>query len=82
MADLSKLKLRRGTIKGQLTRAKSFLDNVDTSNLSEIDIIQLKSRLDIVEPILSQFEDVQLDIESLLLLSKDDDNEIDQIIQN
>lgn len=72
MAELTKLKLKRGNIKGQLTRISTFYDTVDPEHLTEYQISQLKTRLDRAEPLLSQFEDVQGEIESGLCESEQD----------
>lgn len=85
MADLHRLKLKRGAIKGQLTRTKSYIDTLDLTEISELELIQVKARLDSVEPLLSQFEDIQADIESHMVLeltAKDADVDIDAIIND
>lgn len=66
MSELNKLKLKRGNIKGQLTRISRYYNSVDPNNLTDLDVGQLEVRLDRAEPLLSHFENVQDDIESLL----------------
>lgn len=71
MSELTKLKLKRGNIKGQLTRVSTYCDTVDPADLTEYQISQLKTRLDRAEPLLSQFEDIQGEIESVLCESEE-----------
>lgn len=65
MSELNKLKLKRGTIKGQLKRVRNYIESVDQNNLTNLVLGQLRIRLDRAEPLLSQFEDVQCDIDIL-----------------
>lgn len=63
MSTLNKLKLKRGSIKGHITRLKSYFDTLDLNNVAELEVAQLRSRLDRAEALLCQFEDIQNDIE-------------------
>nr|CAI5818359.1 unnamed protein product [Callosobruchus analis] len=53
------LKLKRGALKGQLTRFANFLNEITEST----DINELVARLKKIEPILETFESVQIEIE-------------------
>ncbi|XP_050293842.1 uncharacterized protein LOC126734313 [Anthonomus grandis grandis] len=81
MEDLRKLKIKRGNIKGYLTRTKSFLDSIDLDYLTELNLIQIKTRLDNVEPLLCQFNDVQSDIECQMTLESQSDEDSSKIFE-
>ncbi|EZA62818.1 hypothetical protein X777_01848 [Ooceraea biroi] len=57
--ELSKLKKRRGAVKASLTRFKAFLENYS----AERDHSVLKIRFEKAKSLLSEFEDVHLEIE-------------------
>lgn len=63
------LRIKRGSLKGRLTRFASYLDGVDVDSP---DIIQLKNRIVQLEPVLDQFEQIQIELE--LLEPEDSDN--------
>lgn len=58
-SDLSQLKIRRGQLKSQLTRFQSFLNEIGSSNKT-----QLKLRKEKVEKIWDEFDNVQSHIEA------------------
>lgn len=60
-SDLKSLTLKRGHLKGQLTRFTNFLANF--SDQSEI--MELQSRLERVEPLFGEFNQLQMQIENL-----------------
>lgn len=61
MADLTKLRFKRGQIKSNLTRFKTFLNNC--SDLDDKSIIQLRLRLEKVKSCLFEFDSIQSEIE-------------------
>lgn len=62
MTDITVLTRRRGTIKGKLTRFKTYLDAFDANT---DDIYELQSRNDTIKETLSEFEKIQFDLEGL-----------------
>ena len=79
MSEISKLKVQRGFIKGTLTRQKNYLITVDPENLTDLIISQLQSRLERVEPLLSQFEELQQEIEECL--SKSEQENVSKLLE-
>lgn len=64
------LKSQRGRIKVQLTRAKTYVDELDKDYINSKTVINLKVRLSKLETALNEFNDIQTKIECL---TKDED---------
>ncbi|KAK4882139.1 hypothetical protein RN001_005458 [Aquatica leii] len=65
MADLQALKIERGQCKSKITRLRTFLESIDESNVDDLIIKQLQSRLDSVETVLNEFYSLQKQIDVL-----------------
>ena len=72
--DLSKLKVRRGQLKGNLTRFRTFLNALDLNIIDQIKVAQISARLDKFQPTYDEFIQCQNDIE---LLSSSDDTQME-----
>ena len=59
--ELKELKLKRGQIKGKVTRLKTFL-NTQTDNP---DVVEIEMRIKNFQGLITEFEDVQNDIENI-----------------
>lgn len=57
--DLKKLKTKKGQIKGKLSRARNYFNNLDKSNLDSKIIQELELRLEKINPLWDEFNDVQ-----------------------
>lgn len=69
MANVNDLVCKRGQIKGQITRFSKFLDEFDITRKS---VVELQTRLDKVEPLWQQFDEIHSEI---ALLDKDPSHE-------
>lgn len=74
--DLTTLKLRRGQIKGQLTRFQNFLGSFDVHNTS---MLEVETRLSKLSGIFDKFEEIQNNIE---LISREIQNEEREFVEN
>lgn len=63
MADV--LKTKRGVIKGKLTRAQSYFDKIDKTEINDAIIAKLTERLAKVEPLWDEFNEIQTELEIL-----------------
>lgn len=70
MSEFKDLNRRRGSIKARLTNFKKYLEDlVDgklDNKLDKIDLLELESRMSKVENILSEFDEIQRDIETIV----------------
>ncbi|KAJ8947301.1 hypothetical protein NQ317_003027, partial [Molorchus minor] len=74
VANLEKLKRKRAIAKGNLTRFKNFIDNLNTENP---DLLELELRLRKLDSCWQTFSEIQLEIEMI-----DDVQENEQVRQN
>nr|CAI5861653.1 unnamed protein product [Callosobruchus analis] len=61
--ELRVLRIKRGQIKGKLTRFKTYFDTIDKENVSEEAIKEMELRLEKVIPIYDDFYEIQNQIE-------------------
>ncbi|XP_030750174.1 uncharacterized protein LOC115877962 [Sitophilus oryzae] len=64
MAELDLLIRQRAAVKGNLTRQKSYLEQIQDEEISERIVVELKLRLSKVEVLLDKFYEIQDEIES------------------
>lgn len=57
------LKMKRGSLKSQLTRFQSYLDTINKDNVTSADIMQVRLKLDKINSIYDEFTKIQLEIE-------------------
>lgn len=69
---MENLKVKRGHIKGKLTRFKQFLSKIDRNNLNEKVFEELRLRVERYEPLLDEFDSVQSELEALQLSDIDE----------
>lgn len=69
--DLTKLRLKRGQLKAQITRANTYLKSLNLDNIQENEIAQLNSRLERLQTVLNQFDELQSEIELNLSLANE-----------
>lgn len=62
---LTILKNKRRSIKGLKTRLLNYFNKLDLNNLDDITVNELSSRLEKLEPLWDEFNDVQTEIENL-----------------
>lgn len=68
MSKLQELVKKRGSYKGRLTKFENYLDNLrSVSDCSQLDKLELKLRMNKIESLYSDFEEVQTSIECLSL---------------
>ena len=72
--EITSLNIKRGSIKGKITRFAHFFDSIDKENLDESIINDLQSRLEMIQPLLNEFEEIQIKIE----LGAGKDSQIDE----
>ncbi|CAG9772192.1 unnamed protein product [Ceutorhynchus assimilis] len=63
--DIGILHIKRGALKGRLTRLGKYLVALDINNLNNKIIAQVRVRYDQIQPIWTEFLEVQADIEEL-----------------
>lgn len=68
---LKTLRIKRGTFKTQITLFKNYLNKLDKNKLNNTDIQNLECRISKIEPIYTDFNQIQGEIESIL----DDDQD-------
>ena len=77
MSEFKDLNRKRGSIKARLTNFKNYVDDLVggklDNKLDKIDLIELESRMSKVENILSEFDEIQRDIE---IIVSDEDFEV------
>ncbi|KAJ8970466.1 hypothetical protein NQ314_001218 [Rhamnusium bicolor] len=70
MSDFKDLNRKRGSIKARLTNFKTYLDDLVSgkldNKLDKIEIIELESRMTKIDSILSEFGEIQEQIESIV----------------
>lgn len=76
MAELKQLFSKRKFIKSQLTRFKTYVNTFTESfHITEADILQLEFRLSKAEPLIDEFNTVQLNIQLLITAEAEDDSD-------
>lgn len=65
MAEISVLKSKRGNLKGKITRLKNYFDSISRDNLNENIVSELEIRLERIQPLYDEFDDIQSQIEEL-----------------
>lgn len=75
MGEVAQLRTKRSVLKGQLTRFSNFFENIDNADEVANEVLsQLRVRLDKIEPLFEEFNELQTKIEILdtTELEKDD----------
>lgn len=78
MADLATLKSQRATLKSKLTRFKNYFDSINKETLSDEIINELQCRLDIVQPVYNEFDEIQFQIEQLSITGNELESQPDE----
>ncbi|KAJ8985452.1 hypothetical protein NQ317_017084 [Molorchus minor] len=78
MATLTELKSKRGQLKATITRTRNYFESIDQSRIDSKTITEINIRLSKIEPLLDEFNNVQLEIEHLCKEMLDYDETIDE----
>ncbi|KAJ8980329.1 hypothetical protein NQ317_008037, partial [Molorchus minor] len=73
MDTLPRLRFKRGNIKSQLTRLQTYYQGLDLQNLTAANVSQLEYRLNKIESIYDEYNEIQLEIEFILENAEDVD---------
>lgn len=66
MGEVAQLRTKRSVLKGQLTRFSNFFENIDNADEVANEVLsQLRVRLDKIEPLFEEFNELQTKIEIL-----------------
>ncbi|CAH2207612.1 jg6931, partial [Pararge aegeria aegeria] len=76
MSKLQELVKKRGSYKGRLTKFENYLDNLNNvSDCSQLDKLELKLRMNKIESLYTEFDEVQTNIECLSLPEEEHQNQ-------
>ncbi|XP_030757751.1 uncharacterized protein LOC115883521 [Sitophilus oryzae] len=78
MSEIALLKSKISSLKSKLTRLQNYFNSINKNELDDIIINQLESRLEKIQPIWEQFDEIQFEIEQMLCTSENPESQSDK----